>query len=307
MLWPVNGRHEAAAMICVRLDGGLGNQLFQYAAGRALALRLGTELLMDTSTLLCHSRNVTPRHFELSRFRIAGRLATQKEARLLPWMHRIAPVSHWVSQWHTYVEESESYSPQFLHLPDNIFLVGYWQSYKYFESIEATLVNELTPSEPLSFESMAFLNQIESSSSVALHIRRGDYVSRAAAASHHGVLPLSYYQATIDRVEENVVSPLYFVFSDDPAWCRSALPLHNGNAVFVDHNAGPNAWQDLVLMSHCLHHVIANSSFSWWGAWLADQRWPFPQRLVVVPERWFGGKNSQSLTDRFPAHWIVQK
>lgn len=307
MLWLVSDRHEPAAMICVRLDGGLGNQLFQYAAGRTLALHLGTELLLDTSTLLRRSRNVTPRDFELSRFRFAGRLATQKEARVLPWMHRIAPISHWVSQWHTYVEKSESYSPQFMYSPDNTFLVGYWQSYKYFENIGATLVDELTPCLPLSIESMVYLNQIEASSAVALHIRRGDYVSRAAAASHHGVLPLSYYQAAIKRIEQNVVSPLYFVFSDDPAWCRSTLPLHNGNAVFVDHNAGPNAWQDLVLMSRCQHHVIANSSFSWWGAWLADQRWSSPQRLVVAPERWFGARNSQSLTDRFPAHWTVQK
>jgi hypothetical protein len=294
-------------MICVRLDGGLGNQLFQYAAGRALALRLGKELLLDTSTLLRHSRNVTPRNFELFRFRHMAKFPNTNQARFLPWLHHISPVSHWVSQWHTHAEKGRPYSPRFQQLPGNSYLVGYWQSHKYFSEIAPELLSELTPAEPISEASQRISDQIDVCNSVALHIRRGDYVSRAAAASHHGVLPLSYYQAALNRVNDQVSSPRFFVFSDDPAWCRSNLPLNKANAVFVDHNVGPDAWQDLVLMSRCQHHVIANSSFSWWGAWLADQRWPGPQRLVVAPARWFGGRDTQELGDRFPEHWIVQK
>ncbi len=303
---PASVQLELAEMISVRLDGGLGNQLFQYAAGRALALRLDTELLLDTATLLHRSRDVTPRQLELNHFGHSARLSTGAESRRSSWLHHIAPFSHLVSQWHTYVEKKNFYDSKFKHLPDNTFLVGYWQSFKYFENIAAELVKDFKPVAPLSHESKVVLKQIEANTAVAVHIRRGDYVSRIAAAKHHGVLPLSYYQAALGRIEVELTSPRYFVFSDDPTWCRSNLPLHESNAVFVDHNAAPNSWQDLVLMSNCKHHVIANSSFSWWGAWLADQLSPSPKRLVFAPERWFVGPDSQSHVDRFPAHWIVQ-
>ncbi len=119
-----------------------------------------------------------------------------------------------------------------------------------------------------------------------------------------GILPPSYYEAALMRVRECIEASKIFVFSDDPEWCRANLPLDN-RTTFITHNAGPDAWQDLVLMSRCRHHVIANSSFSWWGAWLADQRWADPLRLVVAPAHWFSGcgQPDQNLGDRFPPHW----
>jgi len=149
---------------------------------------------------------------------------------------------------------------------------------------------------------MALAKQIDLSASVALHIRRGDYVSLVSAARFHGALPLSYYMAAVARVRECVVEPKFFVFSDDQEWCRDNLQLGD-SATFVGHNTGSDSWQDLVLMGRCRHHVIANSSFSWWGAWLADQRWGVPQRLVIAPACWFSGQPGQNLSDRFPVHW----
>ena len=293
-------------MICIRLEGGLGNQLYQYAIGRALSLQLGTELLLDTSKLLRNSSKVTQRHFELHHFRHKARIATKHESNLFPWLHRIAPISHWISPWHTFIEKDECYDPDFRRLTDNTFLIGYWQSYKYFSNIASDLMHDFCPAEPLSYASSMLLEQIESCSAVALHIRRGDYVSRAVATEHHGVLSLSYYSNALRLVNERVISPRYFVFSDDPVWCRRNLPLQQKNSVFVDHNVGADAWQDLLLLSRCQYHVIANSSFSWWGAWLGDQHWPGPQRLVVAPDRWFSSKNMDKPWDRFPAHWIIQ-
>lgn len=291
-------------MICVRFDGGLGNQLFQYSAGRALAHNLGVELLLDTSVLQRQTRNVTRRRLELSRFSHVGRYATKTESYVLPWLHHVAYFSHLLSPWHTYVERSTEFDANVKKLSDQTYLVGYWQSHHYFSGIANQLTAEFLPIDPCSPKSMEISEAIDVNASIALHVRRGDYVSLKSAASFHGALPLSYYMAAVTRVRECVANPKFFVFSDDPEWCRSNLQLGD-SAVFVDHNLGADSWQDLVLMGRCRHHVIANSSFSWWGAWLADQRWGVQQRLVIAPARWFSGRAEAAGSDRFPAHWEV--
>jgi hypothetical protein len=301
----INNAIGRSAMISVRLEGGLGNQLFQYAAGRSLALRHGTELLLDTSTLQRYKRSVTPRQFELDSFLHLGRMATVHEARFLPWMHRIAAISHWVSPWRTYVEKGLSFNADFASLPDQTYLVGYWQSFRYFSHISKLLIDELKPLDVLSEASEVVAEQIDTCTSVALHVRRGDYVSLASAANFHGALSKSYYESALSYVRERVLNPKYFVFSDDPEWCRKNLPSNN-TMIFVGHNAGPDAWQDLMLMSRCHHHIIANSSFSWWAAWMADQRWGVKQRIVIAPKHWFRGKMlDKDMESRFPSHWVT--
>lgn len=294
-------------MICIRLEGGLGNQMFQYAAGRALALRLGTELRLDVSTLLKNNRRVTARPFELGRFGHVGRMLDSREARWLPWLsrlHRLPAMTKWISRWRPFVEKDVAWQAAFDQLPDQTYLVGYWQTYRYCSGIEKILAREFEPIEELSLASQALANQMSAVQSVALHVRRGDYVSLAAAASFHGALPLSYYDAALRQVHEMVAEPHVFVFSDDPQWCRDNLQFR-GAVTYVYHNVGPQAWQDLVLMGRCHHHIIANSSFSWWGAWLADQRWGVPGRLVIAPARWFAGQSDQHLQDRYPPHWVA--
>jgi hypothetical protein len=293
-------------MICVRLDGGLGNQLFQYAAGRALAHRISSELLIDTSRLQRRNIAVTPRALELGHFRHAGRIATVAESRHLPWLHRVAPISHWISPWRTCVEQGLLYNAKFNELPDQTYLVGYWQSFRYFERISQLLATELQPVADLSSESETVASHIAAVTAVAIHVRRGDYVSLASAASLHGVLPISYYDHALAYVRERTVNPQFFVFSDDIAWCEMHLPLKREEVTYVVHNTGGAAWQDLALMSRCHHHIIANSSFSWWGAWLADQKQHGKPRLVIAPSKWFAGQTEQSLKDRFPTHWVVQ-
>lgn len=293
-------------MIAVRLEGGLGNQLFQYAAGRALASRHGTDLFLDVSTLLRkRSGRVTPRKLDLQHFKHAARLGTPSESRLMPWLHRMPAISCLISPWQTFVEKGLGFNHQYERLTDNTYLVGYWQSYRYFSSISSLLARELQPVAALSPASNEIAQQIDASMSVAVHVRRGDYVTLASAATLHGTLPFSYYKAAVERVQNQIGSAKYFVFSDDAAWCRENLQVHDREIVFVSHNVGNAAWQDLMLMGRCRHHIIANSSFSWWGAWLADQRWSGSPRLVVAPKRWFAGLPEQNLTDRFPPHWML--
>jgi hypothetical protein len=293
-------------MICVRLEGGLGNQLFQYAAGRALAARLGRDLLIDSSRLQRRTSGVTKRALELGRFRHAGRVATPEECRHLPWLHRVAPISHWITPWRTYVERGLAYNAQFGELPDQTYLVGYWQSFRYFEQISQLLAAELQPVDALSPASETVASQIEACTAVAIHVRRGDYVSLPSAAGLHGALAVSYYGDALAHARERLPHPRFFVFSDDSAWCEKHLPLDREEVTYVNHNTGQAAWQDLALMSRCHHHIIANSSFSWWGAWLADQRHGETGHLVIAPARWFAGQPQQDHRDRFPSHWVVQ-
>jgi hypothetical protein len=291
-------------MICVRIQGGLGNQLFQYAAARKLSLHHNTELIFDISTLSKKRKTITERSLELDRFQYAGRISLNSETYIQNLMLRVPIISRWFTRWRIYNEPGAGYCSDFNNLPDHSYLVGYWQSHHYFSDIRMQLIADFEPVNPISAISKAVLNQIDTYTSVALHVRRGDYVSLASAAKFHGALPLSYYTAAVARVRECIVEPKFFVFSDDPEWCRRNLQLSD-SAIFVDHNSGSDSWQDLILMGRCRHHVIANSSFSWWGAWLADQRWGVPQRLVIAPARWFSGHPEQNLSDRFPSHWEI--
>ena len=293
-------------MILVCLEGGLGNQLFQYAAGRSLALRHGVDLVLDTSLLTRIVRQATPRQFELKNFRYVARIATSKELRFMPLLRRAPLFSHCVSMWRVYTEQGLEYNEMFDHLTDQTCLKGYWQSPRYFDSVANVIVDELQAVEQLSDASGKVAHHIGNCNSVAIHVRRGDYVTLQSAASYHGIISLNYYTSAIEQLRINVDQPHFFVFSDDIPWCCANLPLRNEDVTYVSHNYGSMAWQDLVLMSRCRHHVIANSSFSWWGAWLADQQWLGQQRQVFAPANWLAIQR-HDIVDRFPPHWKMLK
>jgi hypothetical protein len=295
--------------VAVCLDGGLGNQLFQYAAGRALALRLGASLVLDTSALEQPPPGVTPRQFELHCFGVAARIATDDDKAKFRRLRRWRGLRIGVGNWRLVRERGMDYQQGFDGWGSNSYLVGYWQSHRYLAETRAELVNELQPLSPLSLASQAIQRHLSSCESVALHVRRSDYVSLPTAAQFHGALSLSYYVRAISKLRSVLQEPHFFVFSDDMVWCREQLGLSSSEATYVDHNQGPNAWQDLILMSHCRHQVIANSSFSWWGAWLGDQhahrsvQSSASNRQVIAPERWFAGTDNSSSQDRLPAQW----
>lgn len=291
-------------MICVRLEGGLGNQLFQYAAGRHLSLIHNTGLLLDLSALTRSTRGITPRGFELDRFHIQARVNSNQEGKELAIARRLGVFSPLITGWRTCKESGIAYNSGFEGLPDRTFLVGYWQSFHYFQKVASVICRELRPTQSLSDASKQTLAAVENTNAVAVHVRRGDYVLLKSAAKFHGALPLSYYIRCLSRIREVVKNPHFFVFSDDPIWCAEHLPLHPEEATFVNHNPNDAAWQDLALMVACHHHIIANSSFSWWGAWLADQQLVCDERLVFAPAQWFKGQPLSS-KDRFPAHWTA--
>lgn len=288
-------------MIISRLNGGLGNQLFQYAFGRALSLELRTELALDTSLLQTISKSTTRRDFALDVFAIQARTATAAESLKCRRAVRFGPLAKWATGFSVLKESPANYPVALKEVRDNTALAGYWQSETCFGAHATPIGKELAPNRELSLRSGALVRDITIGSSVAVHVRRGDYVSLPAAARFHGTLPISYYQKAARRVIDQESQPLWVVFSDDVQWCRDALKFPQGEVLFVDHNQGADAWQDLYLMSLCKHHIIANSSFSWWGAWLSEQR-GYANQMIHAPTHWFN-RGDPYARFRIPQRW----
>jgi Glycosyl transferase family 11 len=280
-------------MVVVRLRGGLGNQMFQYAAGRRLALQLGTELKLDARAYMAGAN----RHYSLSHFRVTAEVATPRKIDY--WLGRGNALGRLSGQLfrresiQRVTEQNSRFAPEVLTLPDNVYLDGYWQDERYFADASDQIRKDLTFQEPLRGRSAELAARIGACASVALHVRRGDYVDDARTNAWHGVCSKTFYRRCVARINAECENPVFFIFSDDLAWARHNLSLP-GNTVFVSGNDSSQADMDLHLMSLCRHHIIANSSFSWWGAWLAEH----PSQIVLAPKRWF---LTLELGDRHPA------
>lgn len=175
--------------------------------------------------------------------------------------------------------------------------MGYWQSERYFQDIVGIIRRDFSFQRPLAGLNLSLVKQIAETNSVSLHIRRGDYVSNPQAFAIHGVCSIEYYEAAIKYVAERVSSPNFFVFSDDMDWARSHLEIRHA-CCYVENNKGADSYVDMQLMSRCKHNIVANSSFSWWGAWLNGNA----DKLVTAPRRWFA--NETDTTDLLPSAWV---
>lgn len=267
-------------MIILRLRGGLGNQLFQYAAAKALAQHHNTCLKLDLYFYKVHST----RKFELLNFNIPIEVASREEIHAFTGSN---PISRFINKRENYfrcpsvfVQPHYHYYPDFISLPASIYLSGYFQSELYFEKIASDIRTWYTPSIPLDDVNQQLVNEMRQCESVGVHVRRGDYTSNAYS-SFFGTVPDEYYQESIEMIKKSTQKPKFFVFSDNILWCKKNLRLNN--VEFVEHNQGADSFKDLVLMSNCKHNIIANSTFSWWGAWLNSN----PEKLVIAPNTWF--------------------
>jgi hypothetical protein len=265
-------------MIIVRLRGGLGNQLFQFAAAYSLAQQKNVPLKADLYTYTKHPY----RKYELRHFNIALPEATREE------VHRFTGsnfISRYLNKKNNYFNCPEVFAQPHYHfyedffsLPVPIYLSGYWQSEKYFSAVSDSLRKMIVPSKPLDQRNADLVSTVRACDSVAVHIRRSDYTT----AGFFHPMSLDYYTRAFEAVDEKISHPRYFVFSDDIAWSKQQLS-HLADVTFVDHNKGDDSFKDLVLMSSCRHQVIANSTFSWWAAWLND----FKDKTVIAPATWF--------------------
>lgn len=290
-------------MVIVHLMGGLGNQMFQYAMGRALAHRLDTILKLDINA---YAHNGL-RTYSLSPFSIQDEFASQTElaairrpyeSRIAWYLLRLSQTLHLPYGWRVLQENHlRPYDPRLAELSGHLYLKGYWQSENYFAHMRGLIQQEFTVRNPPDPLNRAMAEQIADVQSVSLHIRRGDYVSNPDTHHIHGVCSLAYYHTCVQRMAERIVHPHFFVFSDDPAWAEKNLHLAYP-VTFVNHNSGA-PHEDLRLMSLCQHHIIANSTFSWWGAWLSRN----PDKIVFAPRRWFNDPTIDT-SDLLPKDWI---
>jgi hypothetical protein len=179
-----------------------------------------------------------------------------------------------------------------------VYLDGYWQSERYFSDIAGVLRQEFTAEAPLDRENEALAAGIAAVNAVSLHVRRGDYVDDPTTNRFHGICAPDYYQRAVDFVASRVEAPRLFVFSDDLQWTRANLRF-SVPMTFVDANPPDCGYRDMRLMTRCRHHIVANSSFSWWGAWLNPSR----EKIVVAPCRWFGASRNDT-SDLIPPNWV---
>lgn len=294
-------------MIIVKLIGGLGNQMFQYAVGQSLAQVRKIGVAFDLTELLdrTHKENFTYRDFELGVFEACVDIATDEL--LLPFtckpnslLKRVYyKVLRIIKQVQYYKENKYFvYEPGVWHTSPNTYLDGYWQSELYFKQCEQLVRTCFKFKAPLAGKNQQLAQQIQSENSISIHVRRGDYVSNQHLNEVHGTCSPAYYQAAISLITNQVENPTLYVFSDEPEWVAQNM-LFDYPVTYISHNTGANSFEDMRLMSLCTHNIIANSSFSWWGAWLNSN----PHKLVVAPQRWMQS-NIVDTTDLIPSEWI---
>jgi len=281
-------------MIITRLYGGMGNQMFQYAIGRALAIKNNTILGLDVSMLLDRTprENFTFREYDLDIFAVEATVLPQTEVKsqtrvmLEKVKNTILPKSG--------IEKSYHFDESALDLKDGTYLQGYWQSYKYFASVADIIRKDFTLITPLLEHIQTLKEKIINENSVCLHVRRGDYVGNA----NHDVVDSEYYTKAVELMKSKITIDHLYVFSNDVEWCHSNLSFGTPMTIVGEEYRGHKESGHFELMRACRHSIIANSSFSWWAAWLGDRS----DKIVLAPKRWFGG--DRTTPDLIPDHWV---
>jgi hypothetical protein len=267
-------------MIIINLIGGLGNQMFQYAAAKALALQRKETLKLNTTAF----ETYTLHQYGLHHFAIADSKVN--------FLDKIKSKLFKTKQ---YTETNFEYNPNVQQLKaQNIILNGYFQSEKYFGIYRKELLELFEIKTELKQQTKDLLKQISNQNAVALHIRRGDYLQNTI----HNTDKTDYYKKAIHYISEKVKNPIFYIFSDDMGWVKDHFKI-NFETHYVDFNDANTNFEDLKLMSSCQHNIIANSSFSWWSAWLNVN----PDKIVIAPKKWFatGHYNSK---DVLPQEWV---
>jgi hypothetical protein len=292
--------------VIVSLYGGLGNQLFQYAVARAISFRFNSPLVLDLTWFneVLHQSGMTVRKYALAPFDLPVQLQSsttapnkfsQIQSTLRSLISRRLGIHFGEKR---YAESSFRFDKDVLNLQPPVWLSGYWQSHYYFDDVANIIRKDLSITCTLSKNSAEILKKISNTDSICVHVRRGDYVTNKSASLFHGLCTLEYYLKGVKLVTQGLKHPHGFVFSDDPEWVKANLDIGIDFTV-VDVNGPDDAHQDLWLMSACKHFVIANSSLSWWGAWLGNDA----EKRVIYPNRWFTDSTINT-SDLFPEEWI---
>jgi hypothetical protein len=294
-------------MVTVFLRGGLGNQMFQYAAGLAVAKKNNTDLVLDTVFLNDRwpRRNFSYRTYDLDIFKLEPRftaLSKCSSSVSIPglWLGMdlgLIKAGAALDRFHV-IKEKQEIVFDLAVFGGNVFLWGRWQNEKYFSDIADDVRAAFAFRNPLVGEAAAIADDIRSSNSISVHVRRGDFVAFKNVAQFMGNFDRSYYDRAFAYIAARVNQPKFFVFSDDIDWCKENLKTSHPTVYVPASAEGPKAAFHLELMSLCKHNITANSTFSWWGAWLNGN----PEKIVVAPKKWYADGRDE--TDVVPREWI---
>jgi len=291
-------------MIIVKLTGGLGNQLFQFAIGKSLSIKMKQRLMFDISSFEWDSIREFSLDKILKQYEIATKEDFVKVTSSIPkFSDRLfyKLINKEIPYFKkSLIKESKfTFDPNYpLYSSPHLYLEGYWQSENYFKDIRPYLLNEIR-FENLTPKTYYYKNIIEShSESVSIHVRRGDYASNPDTTNFHGLMNKTYYLKAIQLLSSKLENPYFFVFSDDKEFVKTMFEGFD-NIEFIE--GLTYDYEDLYLMSLCKHQIIANSSFSWWGAWLNRNE----RKEIIAPKQWFHDEEMQSkTTDLIPSSWI---
>lgn len=290
-------------MIIVKLWGGLGNQMFQYATARRLAIKHKTEVGLDLSWFSLTNNQDSTRFFELDSFKLKKNVIEHPEdLDIIPYRPGRLGTKNIISRKYrspdTYIlyrEQQYSLNKPVLRAPNNTYLEGNWTTEKYFIDIRPKVLHDFSWREKPTIKNREIISELKMElNSVSLHIRRGDFLNKTTF-KHHGILGLDYYYQAECAIKKTVDKPHFYIFSDDIGWVKNNLRLKSQMS-FVSHDR--KGTDDMCIMKECKHAIIANSTFSWWAAWLNTN----PGKVVIAPKMWLAEPNVNT-SDVIPSNW----
>jgi len=286
-------------MIIINLKGGLGNQMFQYACGRAISLRNEEKIKLDITGFERTKNMDTPREYYLSHFNIfCNEIASGGEIQILKYPLGIVSKGWRFFKVKILRQFNIGFIPKIFNAKKSIYLDGFFQTEKYFIHCADTIRKEFSLKEPMGQAAQAVASKISKEpESVSLHVRRGDVARNVATNPYAGITTPEYYRKALEYIGSKLKKPHVFIFSDDPKWVVENIKISFPSTVIS--SSGIPDYEEIILMSQCRAHIIANSSFSWWGAWLN----PRPDKIVIAPKQWIR-KMQWRHKDTVPKSWI---
>lgn len=275
-------------MIITKISDGFGNQLFMYACGYATSRRLSTKLALDLTYLSTNNL----RNYELDKLNIVYDKILSVDNIRYPLNIAVRKILHFIirCQYKFFKEKvTYKYDENILNIKQDSYLFGYWQTEKYFKEYREDILKMFTPRYELSKACRSLIEKVKSCNSVAVHVRRGDYVKLGIC------LDTSYYRNAFDILNKRFDGLTYFVFSDDVEYAKNIFKDIKGHFEYIENESSNSTLDDFFIMKKCKHIIMANSSYSWWAAWLNDN----PNKVVIYP------KDKQSMSDFYPKEWIV--
>jgi hypothetical protein len=292
-------------MIIISIKGGLGNQLFQYAFGRKMSLLNNTKLYLDLSWY--HDKNKDfPRQYVLDKFNINAEIANPVIINKIRggfanyhsiYNRILKKICPFIFQ--NYVSErSIIFDPTIFKYNGDKYYDGFWMNYKYFMDINNIIIKELTVLVDIEISKNILISEIKSRNSISIHIRRGDYAKIHTTREFHGLLPKKYFESSIEKIVQLVNKPHFYFFSDDIAWVKANFNIAYPHS-YVENSPDGKEYIDLIIMSMCKHNIIANSTYSWWAAWLNNNQ----EKIVIVPPVW--SKALPDSSEIVPKEWKI--